>query len=177
MVESDPLSAVARGQLSIVLAFAGATEEAAAQARRGVELDPGAFYPRWALLHALMVGPTPMEGVEAGRAMLAQFGRHPWLMMGVAYACGRAGQPDKAEAIYAELAARARGEYVQPVSLAIAAIGAGRIDLAFQHLAEAARIRDPMMAATALHGPMFNSIRSTPDYQAILALMGWDGPT
>ena len=176
VIESDPLSAVARGQASIVLAFGGKHEEAAAQARRGVELDPGAFYPRWALLHALMLGSNPAAGVQEGRQMLAQFGRHPWLMMGVAFACGAAGEREKAEAIYAELAARARGEFVQPITLAVAALGAGRKDLAFEHLREAARIRDPMLAATALYGPMFPSIRHEPEYVAILRELGWDTP-
>ena len=106
--------------------------------------------------------------------MLAQFGRHPWLMMGVAYACGASGQRDKAEAIYAELAARARGEFVQPITLAVAAVGAGRKDLAFEHRREAARIRDPMLAATGLYGPMFPSIRQDPEYRAILKEIGWN---
>ena len=123
-----------------------------------------------------MLGPDPAAAVEAGRRMLAQFGRHPWLMMGVAFACGAAGQHDKAEAIYAELAARSRGEYVQPVSLAIAALGAGRKDLALQHLREAARVRDPMLAATGLHGPMYPAIRHDPEYLAILKDLGWERP-
>ncbi len=173
VVESDPLSAVARGQAGIVLAFAGRLDEAEAQARRGIALDPGAFYSHWALLHALMLGSRPAAGVQEGRAMLARFGRHPWLMMGVAYACGAAGQPDKAAAIYAELEARSRGEYVQPVSLAVSALGAGRRDLALQHVREAGRIRDPMLAATGLHGPMFPSIRNEPEYIAILEELGW----
>jgi TolB-like protein/Tfp pilus assembly protein PilF len=177
VIESDPLSAVARGQAGIVLAFGGKLVEAEAQARRGIALDPHAFYSHWALLHALMLGPGPAAAVDAGRVMLAQFGRHPWLMMGVAFACGAAGQHDRAEAIYSELAARARGEYVQPVSLAVSALGAGRRDLALQHLREAGRIRDPMLAATGLHGPMFPSIRHDPEYIAILKEIGWDLPS
>ena len=77
VIESDPLSAVARGQAGIVLAFGGRLVEAEAQARRGIELDPGAFYSHWALLHALMLGADPAAAVDAGRRMLAQFGRHP----------------------------------------------------------------------------------------------------
>ena len=71
------------------------------------------------------------------------------------------------------LVARARGEYVQPVSLAISALGAGHRELALQHLREAARVRDPMLAATGLHGPMFTSIRQDPEYQAILKELRW----
>ena len=173
VLESDPLSAVAHGQAGIVLGFAGWLEEAEAQSRRGIELDPNAFYSHWALLHAMMLGADPGAAVVAGRQMLARFGRHPWLMMGVAYASGAAGEPDRADAIYAELAARARGEYVQPIALAVSAIGAGRDDLAIEHVREAARIRDPLLAATARFGPMFPRIRGTPAYQEILKELGW----
>ena len=160
-----------------MLAFGGRLEEAEMHARRGIELDPGAFYSHWALLHALMLGPDPRAGADAGRAMLAKFGRHPWLMMGTAFACGAASQHDKAESLYAELAARARGEYVQPVSLAIAALGADRKDLALEHLREAARVRDPMLAATGPYGPMYPAIRNTPEYRAILKGLGWETPS
>jgi hypothetical protein len=65
---------------------------------------------------------------------------------------------------------------VQPVSLAIAALGAGRKDLALQHLHEAARVRDPMLAATGPHGPMYPAIRRDPEYLAILKDLGWERP-
>jgi serine/threonine protein kinase len=174
VIESDPLSANARAQLAIALGWAGKSDEGAAEARRGIELDPSAFFPQWTLLHALMLGPNPKEGIAVGQPMLARFGRHPWAMMGLAYANGAAGRRDSAAALYAELAARARGEYVQPTALAAAAVGAGRIDLVYQHLHEAVDVRDPLLTVMALHWPGFASIRSDPEYAAALAPMGWN---
>jgi serine/threonine protein kinase/tetratricopeptide (TPR) repeat protein len=172
----DPLNANAWGQLAIVLSWAGKPEEAAAQARHAIELDAAAFYPQWTLLLALMLGPDPLGAIEVGQPMLARFGRHPWLLMAMAYANGSAGRRDKAGAFYAELAARAVGEYVQPTALAVAAIGAGRRELIFQHLHEATRVRDPLLVGMTLYWPGFASIRGSPEFARVLAEMGWDVP-
>jgi len=176
VIDSDPLNANARGQFAIVLSWAGKTDDAVAQSRRGIELDPNAFYPQWTLLQALMLGPDPREGIAVGQPMLARFGRHPWIMMGMAYANGAAGRRDVAAALYAELVARARGEYVQPMALSISAVGAGRKDQAYDHLREAARIRDPLLTAMALYWPGFASMRGEPEYVAAMTLIGWDVP-
>jgi eukaryotic-like serine/threonine-protein kinase len=176
VIESDPLNANARGQLCIALVFEGKTDAAMIEARRAIELDPNAFYPQWALLLALMLGPDPRQAADAGQPMLTRFGRHPWLLMGVAFANGASGRREMAEALYAELAARSRGEYVQPMALAVAAVGAGQRDLVYQHLREAATVRDPLLTAMALYWPGFAPYRREPEFAAVLALMGW-GPS
>jgi len=172
----DPLNANGWGQLAIVLSWAGKPDEAAAQARRAIELDSVAFYPQWTLLQALILGADPHGATETGQPMLARFGRHPWLLMAMAYAHGAAGRTDRAGAFYAELAARAVGEYVQPTTLAVAAVGAGRRDQVFEHLQEAARVKDPMLTGMALYWPGFASIRGKPEFTKVLAQMGWDVP-
>jgi serine/threonine-protein kinase len=176
VLDRDPLNANAWGQLAIVLAWAGKPDEAAAQARRAIELDSAAFYPQWTLLQALMLGPDPLGAAEIGQPMLARFGRHPWLLMAMAYANGAAGRREKAGAFYAELAARALGEYVQPTTLAVASVGAGKSELIYQHLREAIRVRDPLLTGMALYWPGFASIRGEPEFAKVLALMGWDVP-
>ena len=176
VVDADPRNASARAQLAQVLVWYGRTDDAAAQARLGIELDPNAFYPHWVLLHALALGPAPSEALEIGQPLLSRFGRHPWLIMGMALAAGSAGRLDKAAALHAELEARARGEYVQPCTLATAAVGAGMTDRALQHLAEAARVRDPMLVAQVLHYPGFAVLRQDPRYQEVVRQLGWDRP-
>ena len=59
----------------------------------------------------------PEAAATEARVLMAQFGRHPWIVMGLAWANGAAGRREKADALYAELAARARSEYVQPAAL------------------------------------------------------------
>jgi hypothetical protein len=159
--------------MALTLGFAGRTDEAAAQARQGIELDPGAFYPHWGLIHALMLGPRPADAIAFGRSILGRFARHPWLLFGLAYASGAAGERDAAEGFYLELAARARGEYIQPMALAISAIGAGKQDLVYRHLREAATTRDPLLTAMALHWPGLRSLRGSAEFAQVLELMGW----
>ena len=97
-------------------------------------------------------------------------------MMAMAMANGALGRRDKAEALHAELQARSRGEYVQPMALAVAALGAGRRDLAHEHLREGVRVRDPLLTVMALHWPGLAELRPTPRFLEILREIGWDRP-
>ncbi|HEV8124767.1 MAG TPA: protein kinase [Gemmatimonadales bacterium] len=173
VIESDPLSANARAQLALLLAWAGKTDEALVQARRGIELDPGAFYPNWTAFHALALGPNPLEAIALAPSLLSRFGRHAWLMMGLSYAYGILGKRDKSEALYSELEARARSEYVQPTALAAAAVGAGRNDKVYLHLRDAAKVRDPLLVVLALHWPGFAKLRPGSGFTDVLRQMGW----
>jgi serine/threonine-protein kinase len=176
VVEADPLSAHARAQLALALAWNRQAELAAAESERGIELDPTAFYPNWTRLHALALGPGAAEAVEIGRSMLSRFGRHPWLMMGLALAHGATRRPEKADALYAELFARSRGEYVQPAVLTVAALGAGRRADVLRHVAEAAEVRDPLFALIAPQWPGYDALRTDPEFVSVLRRLRWDRP-
>jgi serine/threonine-protein kinase len=173
---ADPLNVNARAHLALILAWATRYDEAESEARKAIELGPGVFYAHWALVHALTLGPRPAAGAVAATAMLATFGRHPWPMMGLALASGRAGKPEVADALYSELTARALTEYVQPSILAITALGAGRRDECFRHLNAAMRLRDPMFALLAAHWPALGGLRGEPGLVETLRAIGWDLP-
>src|SRR5262249_12803383 len=70
-------------------------------------------------------------------------GRHPWSMAWLAVALADWGKTDEAEALYFEMQARARREYVAPTSLAIAASAAARGDEVIRYARESYEIRDP----------------------------------
>ncbi len=175
-LELDPLNVFGRSQLALLLAWGGRFEEAAAEARQALKLDAEPFYPHWTLLHALILGPKPEEGIAQGVAMLARFGRHPWVMMALALANGRSGRQDAADALYAELAARARTEYVQPGVRGFAALGAGRREDCFRHMREALEVKDPLFTLVALHWPGLGNLAGDPEYLTILKSMGWERP-
>jgi serine/threonine-protein kinase len=176
VLELDPLNVHARGTLGIVLTWAERFDEAAAEAQRGIDIDPNAFLPQWALLLALALGPRPTEGVRVGNQLLTRFGRHPWLLWGLSLASGAAGSIEVAEALYAELQARSRSEYVQPAALAAAALGAGRREDLFRHLREAVDRSDPLLAICAGHWPGFAPLRGDPEFESILTRFGWGEP-
>ncbi|MFI5310373.1 MAG: protein kinase [Gemmatimonadales bacterium] len=172
----DPLNGTALAHLSLILAWVRRFDEAEAEARELVEMGPGVFYSHWALVHSLILGPRPERGIAAASAMLEKFGRHPWPMMGLAMASGRAGQAGVASAIYDELGARARSTYVQPTVLALAALGAGRHDDFLRHFHEAMTTSDPFFALIAAHWPGLDPVRGEPGFVHILAEIGWDRP-
>ena len=84
----------------------------------------------------------------------------------------RRGKVSVAQALYAELVARASHVYVQPGQLAMAASAAGETDKALAHAREAFEIRDPILVA-AKYWPDFGRLREEPRFDEILARMGW----
>ncbi|MFI5309857.1 MAG: protein kinase [Gemmatimonadales bacterium] len=173
---ADPLNVNARAHRSLILAWARRFDEAEAEARKAIELGPRVFYAHWALVHALVLGPRPEAGVDAATAMLDTFGRQPWPMMALALGGGRAGNAALAEALYDELAARSRSVYVQPAVLAVAALGANRLEDFFLHWRSAMKIHDPMFALLAGHWPPLDSVRGQPEFVRTLSEIGWDRP-
>jgi serine/threonine-protein kinase len=175
-VAADPLNVNTRAHLSLVLSWSKRFDKGEVEARHAIELGPRVFYAHWALVHALALGPNPAAGTAAATRMLTTFGRHPWPMMALALASGRSGQRDVAQAVHDELEARARSTYVQPGVLAVSAIGAGNHELAVRYLAEAMRIKDPIVALFAHRWAGLDPIRERADFARVLESAGWAKP-
>ena len=175
-VASDPLNVNLRAHLALILGWAGDHVAAEREAQHAIKLGPNVFYAHWTLVHARALGPDPNAAVAAATAMLSTFGRHPWPMMALALASGAAGRRDMADAVYTELDARSRTEYVQPMVLAVAALGAGRREEVFHALREAVAIRDPFFALLAQYWPPLARARAEPEFVQILRGIGWDRP-
>jgi len=169
IIERDPLSAIAHSQLSIILSFARRYDEALVEARRARELDAHSFFAVWSYVNAHAYGGNAQEMVDLIPTLLPRYGRHPWLMLALAAACARLGYREQADAVYLELVARSRNEYVQPAVLAPAAESAGRRAEALEFLRHAVEIRDPLLSAFALHSPPMAALRAAPEFSAIVA--------
>jgi tetratricopeptide (TPR) repeat protein len=173
VIERDPLSALARTQLAVILAFAQRFDEAVAEARRAREIDPSSFFATWGEVNALAFGERPREALDILPGLLPRYGRHPWLMMALTAAFDRTDAMDLARAAYDELVARSRTEYVQPAVLAIAAEHARRRGDALAHLRRAVEIRDPVLGAFALHSPPMAKLRrDAPEFPDVIAALG-----
>ena len=83
------------------------------------------------------------EAVATGEVALAKSGRHEWSMVVLALTLADWGKAADADAVYSELQARARRQYVSPATLAIAASAAAREEEAIAYARKAYEIRDP----------------------------------
>jgi serine/threonine-protein kinase len=171
-VDSDPLSGYARAMLAVSRSDAGRSDEAVQAARAAVELDPDSFLARWFLSVALRFQERFEQSVAAGEASLAISGRHPFCIGSQALTCAAWGKHDEASALYQELQARARREYVQPIMLAVAASATGDMDAAMQHASEALRRRDPALIC-ARYFSECALLRQDSRFQEILTAMGF----
>jgi non-specific serine/threonine protein kinase len=142
-LESDPLSSYAHAIYGLTCAFAGEFADALQAMRRAVELDSDSYAARVLLQCALHLGGRLEESVAVGESALAMSGRHSWAMAFLAVTFADWGKPADADAVYAEMLARARRQYVPPAMLAFAAAAARREDEAIHHACNAFEIRDP----------------------------------
>jgi adenylate cyclase len=173
-VEADPLSSYAHTILGFTYTFARRYADGVRECQRGVELDSASYLARGCLLVALHFSGRFDDAVAAGESALAISGRHPWTMALLAVTLADWGKPADAEAIYAEMMARARRGYMQPCTLALAAAAAGFKDDALRHAREAFEIRDPMSQMFfSRNWPDSARLRADLRFYEIAADMGW----
>ncbi len=175
-LHSDPLNPTFHSQLGLVLAFGGRGAEATAEARRAIALEPDALFGHWILILALRVAAAHEEVIATGMVILPKSGRNVWVMMGMAGAYAALGRFEDAAALFDELVARSRTEYVQPAVLAMIAMDLGRRDEAVRRWAEAAADRDMLMVAMLLHSPLTAALRAQPEHREVLRRLGWETP-
>jgi serine/threonine-protein kinase len=127
-VAADPLSGYANSMLALVKSFAGNHAEMVADAMHGVDLDPESFWSHWVLQRVYHSNGQYDEAMVQARVTLGMSGRHPWSLSELAVTYARKGNHEAAEAIFGELVSRSKLERIQPSTIALAAICAGRLD-------------------------------------------------
>jgi len=145
-LDSDPLSSYAHAVYGLACANAGKHAEAVPVSRRAVELDSESYLARMCLQLVLHLTGQFRESVAVAESALAISGRLSWSMAALAITLADWDKRAEADAIYAEMLARARYLYVSPVHLAYAAAAASKEDEAIRHAREAFEIRDPCFA-------------------------------
>ena len=170
-VDIDPLSPYTHTMLAYVLASAGQVEEAIEEARRGAEADPDSYWGQFVLATAYHCAARLSEAEGAYQRALSASRRHPWALANLGRLYAEWEKPTDAAAVDAELSARSRQEYVQPITLTLAAACAGRTEEALGFLEQACEERDPWLAWGALTSPWFEPLRTLPEYEEILTRM------
>lgn len=172
-LESDPLSSYAHGVYGFICGCAGKYPQAIQAGRRAVELDSESYLAHFVLQEALRLSEKLEESVAAGELALAISGRHSWSMAFLAVTFADLGKPEDADAVYAEMLARARRQYVPPAPLALIAAAADREGEAIRHTLEAFAIRDPhCQFFFSRHEPMTARLYAYPRFCEIIASAG-----
>jgi TolB-like protein len=173
--QADPLSCYCNCVLGLTFTGVNRYAEAVQTALRAIELDSGSFLARWALQTPLYLSGKLEEAVDAGRIALAMSGRLPVSMATLGLTFAGLGRVTEAEAIYTELTARARQEYVPPSTLVAAAAAANRQANAMRHASEALAIRDPFSCLIlSSHWPYGARLREDSDIDSLLSDNGLD---
>jgi tetratricopeptide (TPR) repeat protein len=166
-IELDPLCLVVGGAAAWVAYAAGDYPAAIEIARNTIDMDPEFVKARRVLAAAYWQSGRVTEAVQELEASAA-LTDHPVLLGWLAHARAVTGRMYEAEAIVARMLKREG--YRQHYALAIAYIGMGRIDDAFEAFDVACLDRDPLLTHLAVE-PRFDQIREDPRFEALLGRM------
>jgi hypothetical protein len=129
---------------------------------------------RFALQEVLRVSGRFDESIGVGELALSISGRHAWVMTFLAHAFADCGRCADADAVYAEMLARARRQYVAPAPLAATASAAGREDDAMVHAREAFNRRDPeCLFFFSRYAPLTDRLYAYPRFREFVNEMGF----
>jgi predicted Zn-dependent protease len=166
-VQDDPLNAWVVAMHSNVLGFVGRHEESIAEAERAVGLDPESFLAQWNLMRAYAWAGQNDRAIEKAPALLRDSGRHQWVLGTLAWTCAKAGQSDRARAIYEEMTGRSHHEYMSPFWLASAAASAGSMAQSIRCVERAVNERDPLVFWGRLV-PFWDVTRVQPEFRSAM---------
>src|SRR5258708_9751278 len=164
----DPRNAICWTVAAMAAAVMGHCDEGVALARRGCEIDPAAFPPRYALAWTQTWARDTESGLATVDGAIEQFGRHPFLLQTLTGLYIQQGDRIRAEAVHAELEARALTSRVSFYSRAISAMYLGRIDEAIVHAIRSAELRDAI-GPVWMRWPDLEPLQAHPRYTEVLS--------
>jgi pentatricopeptide repeat protein len=169
--ELNPLSPGINKNVGLVFYFARQHDQAIAQFRATLVMDPNYRTAYSGLVYAYLQQGMHAEALSTCQEMLARWGRDPWILWDCGYASAVSGQQDQARQVLAELHERARLAYVKPLAFAWILIGLDETELAFAWLEQAYAERDPYL--TLLNAdPVYDNLRADPRFTALVQKIG-----
>ena len=167
-IELDPLCLVVGGAAAWVAYASGDYPAAIEIARNTIDMDPEFVRARRVLAAAYLQAGRIDDAVQELETSAA-LTDHPVLLAWLAHARAITGRTCEAEAIVDRMLSQEG--YRQHYALAIAYIGLGRIDEAFEALDVACLDRDPLLTHLAVE-PRVEHLRGDPRFTALLTRMG-----
>ena len=167
----DPSSPIIAGSLGLSLGLAGRTTEALSTAERAVSYDSTLVVTRFMLgaTHLYLRQPAAAIAPLEAAIRIDPSSRTALGLLGYAYAM--AGDTNAARRMRARIESMPTGPGTD-VAMARIAIGLKDTSEALTRLERAARARDPFFATESATSPIFDSLRGSARYSALLRSVG-----
>ncbi len=169
-VELDPSSLSVRRGVGWISYYTRRYDQALYHLRRAVAMNPTSEDTYRVMGLVLMQQRAYAEAEHAFREAITLSPDLSYATAGVAHVLALSGRRPEAEAIVAELEARARERYVTPVALCIAHLGLKNMDQVFHWLDRAYEDRRGWLTYMKVD-PIFDVVRDEPRYAAFLKRM------
>jgi serine/threonine-protein kinase len=169
--ELNPLSPGISRNVGLVFYFARQYDQAIAQFRTTLEMDPNFRTAHSSLMYAYLQQGKYAEALAAAQQMLDRWGRDPRTLWDRGYALAVAGNRDQARQVLTELHEHGQHTYVKPLAFAWISLGLDEKEQAFAWLEQAYAERDPYL--TLLNAdPVYDSLRADPRFTALSKKIG-----
>jgi serine/threonine protein kinase/tetratricopeptide (TPR) repeat protein len=171
-VKLDPLRLLNPHSTASIRFWMGKDQEVIEESQRALEVDPKFF------LIGLIPGEVHLararfqEAVQVFERTVRDSDGHPFALGFLAHAYARAGRQAEAEEILLSLQEMAGKRYVPAYPMALAYIGMGQTDRAFEWLNKAIDGREAQMLYLKVN-PIYNPLRSDPRFQDLLRRVGF----
>lgn len=171
-VSGDPVAPLVAAELGYFLALAGRLDSAIAQGQRAIDLAPDLWTGHAFLGSVYAWAGRYDDGARELERALALDSNAPF-QGALAYTYAKAGRVGRARRILQTLLKRGRpGANPQSTEIAVAYAGLGAVPEALDWLERAAAAKDPLLYETWLGTPWFQSLRSNPRFQSVVAQLG-----
>jgi tetratricopeptide (TPR) repeat protein len=172
-IRLDPLSLVLRTDLACLSYLARRPDEAIAQCRTTIDLDPGFFRSYWVLGHAYTqkgIYPEAIRYFEKARELAGDATFVAQILAALAHVNALSGEHDQARQYIQELESRARQEYISPFWISMAYVSLNQTEQVFSWIEKACDMRDPWLF-TLPNLPIAAPLESDHRYRSILHKM------
>ena len=170
-IELDPLSSSLRESRGYVFLLEREYERAEEAYRDLIDFDP-LFYKGWSALgRSLFFQERYDEALDCLLKARVLCGDLPNLLGALGQTYARAGYPDKAREVLAEIQTLPRQRYIPYTCRAVVHLGLGEDDLALQLVEKAYGQRELSLAAMGVH-PLWDPLRKYPYFKELLGKLG-----
>jgi TolB-like protein/Tfp pilus assembly protein PilF len=166
-LELDPLDLLTNAHLAWHYQFARQYEQAIEQCWKTNEMHPNSFFPAYLLGLAYEQQGQIDRAVEEFQIAVKMSGRVTYAAAGLGHLYGRSGKVADARAIYDELSARGKRDYVPAYDLALVCAGLGWKDQALEYLSKSYEERSGWMTYLKVD-PRLDALRSDARFQELL---------